>query len=403
MADSIILGGEPDEVSNAPHNAFHLAKESLWQVRKSWLLIPRHSKDVAQFLRDFYSSWHNVKRLAEFAEADGLDEATRALRTKVEEVVVPFAEVDWLLEFPAVVGGLHDRLVHHAAALCRAQAKVIEQCVDESLFADRVPDPYEIALVAIHEMHDSGKIKSVSSSAYHAMSEQAASDTPDAMNMHACEVFELAKRSLINIADTRPAAPLRSRTVMSWLHRFYGVWKLVELTASFANAPGLSQRLLDICAEIEAEARPYATLDWIHLFPRISAGNSEHLILFFSTLNHSYASALMIGPPLAGEPCTAFGLAMADFEDLYSKEMITEDKFNWCQRKLMHTKLDFNMEHFVLARIPVPGQPAPPCLELGKPTEVVLLQCLCMLKTLSAVVVPLVITAHDFHSAEATQ
>ncbi|KAI9448962.1 hypothetical protein BJY52DRAFT_1193007 [Lactarius psammicola] len=71
------------------------------------------------------------------------------------------------------------------------------------------------------------------------MSKQAASNTPDAVNMRVREVFELAKRSLINIADTQPAAPIRSRTVTSWLHWFYGVWKLVELTASFANAPGL--------------------------------------------------------------------------------------------------------------------------------------------------------------------
>ncbi|KAI9431219.1 hypothetical protein BJY52DRAFT_1199788 [Lactarius psammicola] len=233
------------------------------------------------------------------------------------------------------------------------------------------------------------------------MSEQAASDTPDAVNMRAREVFELAKRSLINIVDTRPASLLRSRTVTSWLHRFYGVWKLVELTASFANAPGLGHRLLDIRAEIEAEARPYVTLDWIQLFPRISAGDSERLILFFSTLNHAYADALMIGPLLAGEPCAAFGLAMADFEDLYSREMITEDKFDWCRRKLVRTEIDFNMKHIALARVPVPGQPAPPCL--GKPTKVVLSQCLHMLKTLSAVVVPLVITALDFHSAETAQ
>ncbi|KAI9448961.1 hypothetical protein BJY52DRAFT_1193006 [Lactarius psammicola] len=158
MADSIILGSEPDEVSNAPRNAFCLAKESLWQVGKSWPLVPCRSEDVAQFLRDFYSSWHNVEQLAEFTEADGLDETTRALHTKVEEVVTPFTEVNWLLEFPAVAGGLRDRLVHHAATLCRAQAEVIEQCVDESLFADCVPDLYEIALVAIHELHESEKI-----------------------------------------------------------------------------------------------------------------------------------------------------------------------------------------------------------------------------------------------------
>ncbi|KAI9450354.1 hypothetical protein BJY52DRAFT_1227243, partial [Lactarius psammicola] len=42
---------------------------------------PAAQRDVAQFLRDFYSSWHNVERLAEFAEADGIDESTRALRT----------------------------------------------------------------------------------------------------------------------------------------------------------------------------------------------------------------------------------------------------------------------------------------------------------------------------------
>ncbi|KAI9457125.1 hypothetical protein BJY52DRAFT_1223991 [Lactarius psammicola] len=158
MADSLLLGGEPNEVNNAPHNAFHLAKESLLQFGKSWPLVPHRSEDVAQVLRDFYSSWHNVKWLAEFAEAGSLDETTCALRTKIEEVTALFTEVDWLIEFPAVVGGLCDCLIHHSAALCHAQAKVIEQCVDKCLFADRVPDPYEIALVVIHEMHNSGKI-----------------------------------------------------------------------------------------------------------------------------------------------------------------------------------------------------------------------------------------------------
>ncbi|KAI9429733.1 hypothetical protein BJY52DRAFT_1200435 [Lactarius psammicola] len=235
------------------------------------------------------------------------------------------------------------------------------------------------------------------------MSEQATPNTPNALNARACEVFKLAKRSLINIADTRPEALLHSHSVMSWLHWFYSVWKLVKLTASFANAPGLGQRLLDIRAKIEVEACPYATLDWIHLFPRISAGDSERLILFFSTLNHAYASALMIGPPLAGEPCAAFGLAMADFEDLFLKGMITEDKFDWCQRKLVRTEIDFNMECIALVQVPIPGQPAPPCLELGKLTKVVLSQCLHMLKTLSAVVVPHVITALDFHLGETAQ
>ncbi|KAI9440295.1 hypothetical protein BJY52DRAFT_1195338 [Lactarius psammicola] len=158
MADSLLLGGEPDKVNNAPHNAFRLAKESLLQFRKSWPLIPCHSEDVAQFLRDFYSSWHNVKQLAEFAKAGSLDETTCALQTKTEEVAAPFTKVNWLIEFPAVVGGLHDCLIRHSAALCHTQAEVIEQCINECLFVDHVPDLYKIALVAIHEMHDSGKI-----------------------------------------------------------------------------------------------------------------------------------------------------------------------------------------------------------------------------------------------------
>ncbi|KAI9459840.1 hypothetical protein BJY52DRAFT_1186156 [Lactarius psammicola] len=156
------------------------------------------------------------------------------------------------------------------------------------------------------------------------MSEQAASDTPDAVNMRAREPYcDILAPSVLWCMGKRPLSvllffcPERPQ-------------KLVELTASFANAPGLGHRLLDICAEIEAEARPYATLDWIQLFPRISAGDSKRLILFFSTLNHAYAGALMIGPPLAGEPCAAFGLTMADFEDLYSREMITKDEFDWC-------------------------------------------------------------------------
>ncbi|KAI9429086.1 hypothetical protein BJY52DRAFT_1200676 [Lactarius psammicola] len=50
---------------------------------------------------------------------------------------------------------------------------------------------------------------------------------------------------------------------------------------------------------------------------------------------------------------------MADFEDLYSREMITENEFDWCRRKLVRTELDFNMERIALCAGPVPGQPAP--------------------------------------------
>ncbi|KAI9447322.1 hypothetical protein BJY52DRAFT_1228310 [Lactarius psammicola] len=91
-------------------------------------------------------------------DAGGLDETTYALHTKIKEVTALFTEVDWFIEFPEVAGGLCDCLIRHSATLCHAQAEVIEQCVNECLFADRIPDLYEIVLVMIHKMHDSGKI-----------------------------------------------------------------------------------------------------------------------------------------------------------------------------------------------------------------------------------------------------
>ncbi|KAI9452925.1 hypothetical protein BJY52DRAFT_1225883 [Lactarius psammicola] len=145
----------------------------LWNPHNHGMVLIWPMLEVSWFIIWAYKPWpipsclvHNVKWLAEFTEAGGLDETTHALHTKIKEVTALFTKVDWLIEFSAVAGGLCDHLICHSATLCHAQAEVIEQCVNECLFADRVPDLYEIVLVMIHEMHDSGKI-SISNLKWH--------------------------------------------------------------------------------------------------------------------------------------------------------------------------------------------------------------------------------------------
>ncbi len=176
MSERVSQGGESSQASGATRTAFRLAAESLSHVGKHWPHVLRRTEDVTQFLHDFYASWvsSNVSRLnladvvqdqaermARFAGAGGLDEAAHSLHAEIEEAAVPFANVDWLLVFLSVVEGLHDRLIRYAAALCRAQAEVIDRCVLEALFTDSVPDPYELAIDEFQELYSSEEISHV--------------------------------------------------------------------------------------------------------------------------------------------------------------------------------------------------------------------------------------------------
>jgi hypothetical protein len=168
--------GTSGKASTAADNAFCLASESLLKLGKHWAVVPCQTKDLTKFLHDFYASWVSpilvwlilpdicqdyAERMGRLAGADGLDKAARALRVKIEEAAQPYAEIDWLVTFPTIVTDAHHKcLILYTAALCRARAAVIDDCIINCKwnFNDYLLDPYKVATCEIQDLHDSCKI-----------------------------------------------------------------------------------------------------------------------------------------------------------------------------------------------------------------------------------------------------
>ena len=83
--------------------------------------------------------------------------------------------------------------------------------------------------------------------------------------------------------------------------------------AQFARVTDFAPQFFAIHCEIETEAWPYATLDWILKFPDVVAGDSACLIRFYGVLHATVVVAAQIGLPLAGMPDTMFSDMMSDF------------------------------------------------------------------------------------------
>jgi hypothetical protein len=76
---------------------------------------------------------------------------------KIEEAAQPYAEIDWLVTFPTIVTDAHHkRLILYTAALCRARAAVIDDCMINCKwnFDDYLLDPYEVATCEIQDLHN---------------------------------------------------------------------------------------------------------------------------------------------------------------------------------------------------------------------------------------------------------
>lgn len=156
--------------STAADDAFRLAAESLLKLGEHWSVVPRQTKEVAKFLHDFYASWvslisvllvlpdifqDHAVRMGQLARADGLDKAAQALRVNIEEAAESFAEIDWLVTFPTLVKDNRRKcVIMYTAALCRARAKVIDDCMSAWHFGEDVRDPYELATREIQDLHN---------------------------------------------------------------------------------------------------------------------------------------------------------------------------------------------------------------------------------------------------------
>ncbi|KAI9436459.1 hypothetical protein H4582DRAFT_2058754 [Lactarius indigo] len=339
-------------------------------------------KNVTEWLRRFYPLWTSVHAAASLSSSAVSHEAYK-LVAKVKEWAVPYAAVEWLRLFPEVVEGFSDRLVLHSAIISNAQARVLNIWLLGAAASGNLPDMYNLADQELRDYYRTAVIRReeyvwhlgrlelgrLEASWEWLLARGSAVTQPGTLSMtegtvvldpassigrkkmsyrgsrsawasRTVKAFELAQQSFIALSETWPKWPLCSQMVATWLFLFYHSWKNLEVLAEFANVPGVSERALTIRAEIEAEAQPYAELDWIQKFPRVVARDKDRLIQFYAILDWSYFSALF---------------AAANFEYHRATGLISLDDFDWYQAKLDRIKLDFILEQEHLARVTAPS------------------------------------------------
>ncbi|KAH9017919.1 hypothetical protein EDB84DRAFT_1442601 [Lactarius hengduanensis] len=154
----------------------------------------------------------------------------------------------------------------------------------------------------------------------------------------ALEAFEHLQRSLVTLGSTWAECPLWSQMVTKWLSRFYRAWDHLESMARNRR-----------------EARLYAKLDWLVMFPRIATPNQDRLIQFYGVLDQLYFSAFVLRPSLTGDDPPVFDFAIANFKYFCNKAVISSEDFKWCEAKLAHIKAKSIFEHNLLSQIPGPS------------------------------------------------
>jgi hypothetical protein len=74
----------------------------------------------------------------------------------VEEAAEPYAELNWLLDFPGVFEDSRARLIRYAVVLGRAQATVIEHYAAQT--EGPAPSPHALARREFERLHASGVV-----------------------------------------------------------------------------------------------------------------------------------------------------------------------------------------------------------------------------------------------------
>ncbi|KAH9027546.1 hypothetical protein EDB85DRAFT_2148466 [Lactarius pseudohatsudake] len=156
--------------------AFNSALTSFFFIGNTWDRCPRQAPQIASWLRLFQGSWVSVctysslsvsvtasyqdylRLMADMANNGDMGADAYALRTRVRNEAAPYADVNWLLEFPMITEHVRNRVLVYTGVLCRTQRTVLEQCLEGSLVREQVPDIYDHAAIGFDELRSSGEM-----------------------------------------------------------------------------------------------------------------------------------------------------------------------------------------------------------------------------------------------------
>ncbi|KAH9029226.1 hypothetical protein EDB84DRAFT_1439407 [Lactarius hengduanensis] len=127
-------------------------------IGNTWDRCPRQAPQIISWLRLFQGAWDYLRLMADMANNGDMGADAYALRTRVRNEAAPYADVNWLLEFPMITEHVRNRVLVYTGVLCRTQRTVLEQCLEGSLVREQVPDIYDRAAIGFDELRSSGEM-----------------------------------------------------------------------------------------------------------------------------------------------------------------------------------------------------------------------------------------------------
>ncbi|KAH9025617.1 hypothetical protein EDB84DRAFT_1440359 [Lactarius hengduanensis] len=124
------------------------AAAAFFFIGNTWDRCPRQAPQIASWLRLFQGSWDYLRLMADMANNGDMGADAYALRTRVRNEAAPYADVNWLLEFPMITEHVRNRVLR----------TVLEQCLEGSLVREQVPDIYDRAAIGFDELRSSGEM-----------------------------------------------------------------------------------------------------------------------------------------------------------------------------------------------------------------------------------------------------
>ncbi|KAH9031525.1 hypothetical protein EDB85DRAFT_2146084 [Lactarius pseudohatsudake] len=138
--------------------AFNSAMTSFFFIGNMWARCPHQAPQIASWLRLFQGLWDYLRLMADIANNGDMGADAYTLRTCVRTEAAPYADVNWLLEFPMITEHVRNRVLVYTAVLCRTQRTVLEQCLEGSLVHEQVPDIYDRAASEFDELRSAGEM-----------------------------------------------------------------------------------------------------------------------------------------------------------------------------------------------------------------------------------------------------
>ncbi|KAH9037341.1 hypothetical protein EDB84DRAFT_1437471 [Lactarius hengduanensis] len=155
---------------------------------------------------------------------------------------------------------------------------------------------------------------------------------------------------LLLFVPTRADCPRRTSAVADWLRRFYVIWSSVQLMVRLSRSV-MGPEIARVLSEVKEWAEPYATVDWVRLFPEIAGGLCDRLTLHAGVVSRAQTRVInifMLGRMFGNDVPDAYALARQDFIEFYRTAVITLEELDWHVFRLESERQDAALERTLL-------------------------------------------------------